>query len=118
MKINYKLLLLVILMMASGVSNAGFWTGYMMGSEKNGDKSSSLNSATIVSETNDVITCKIEMGVKNPVLCHLESNYVPYEKCYCTTPELYARRAGYAKLHKVGVQFHDGSRYLLLEVSK
>lgn len=81
-----------------------------------GSKESLKQSATVVSDTNDVISCKEERSASCAVDTSIGFNQQLH--CYCLSPEEYIKRAGYAKLLKVGTQFYNGSIYLLLEVSK
>ncbi len=122
MRIEMKKIILLIAMLISYNANAGFLTGVIVGSALSGDAANhQAQSVTIFSEKSDVISCVLYEGEQNTMLCKQAVSQRTFDRqlgCYCLTVDEYVKRAGYVNVLKVGLQFYDNQRFLLLEVSK
>lgn len=109
--------LFLVMFFASQQVHAGFLTGVATGALLAGDnKTTQSQSATVISDKYDVITCEQHTGSN---YCSTSvGNYNHELQCNCILVQDFAKKAGYSKVHKTGIQFQGTSTYIIMEVEK
>lgn len=108
--------MLILLLFFSYQAHAGFLTGAVTGALLSSDNKSHPQSTTIVSDKYDVITCE---QYPNNNSCKTDLAFYNQQlKCSCITVQDFALRAGYSKVHKIGIQFNGKVPYIIMEVEK
>ena len=93
-------------------ANAGFVTGYVMGSSGN-NKAPIGPAQLFASDQHDTIIC--QSRADRPNICE---NVTANNRYGDMTPAEFAGAAGYTKLHKKGIVMYDRTVYIIMEVSK
>jgi hypothetical protein len=106
-----KILLTVLLLALSINANAGFLTGYIVGSAMASSAKDASQPIIMTSDKNDVIQCR-EL---EPNKCTSPSTMTGYPTI---TPQQYAEYSGYKMIVHRGVAIHDTNTYIIMEVTK
>lgn len=107
------------LLFVSLSANAGFISGYIVGSTTTGSAPKSDQPTVIFSDSHDILTCCRHSNTSINA-CGVNS-YRDSTGVFRSdiSPERYAKNNGYSKLHRVGFMPRDrGCDMLILEVSK
>lgn len=114
-----KVILMLLTLSFSSTCNAGFFTGYVVGSmgNKQNGLSTSDKPVTITSDTKDhhIISC-YSTSYKN--LCDVDNKYGWGNVPDHITPQQYLESLGYTKLHNLGIQLYNKNIFIIMEVSK
>jgi hypothetical protein len=113
-----KKLLALLLVLSCTTANAGFVTGAIVGSAMLSNSSSSQQSTVLLSATHDLLTCKAVGDSYRDVPDEYCGYVLQYGRWVFITPAQYAKQLGYSFIYRRGVVFIDGTKHIVMEVSK
>lgn len=107
-----KLFVAAALIAVVSHANAGFVTGYIVGSSTSSKPASTGQSSELMSSDvgHDVISCMSAV--------YEEGNCYDRIQTYGVTPAAFAARGGYKIIHKKGIIIQNGKIFIIMEVSK